>query len=99
MTLDQYQKATPLIQQLEVVNKCIYESNDLIEKLKRDDTHSTKHLSGPNGGYGIHLCMHRDGSGPKVDMVGCYVAIAVAEATMKILKDKKTELETMLGDI
>jgi len=46
--------------------------------------------------YYCVLSSHSDGSGGKVDMGGCYVGVAVTQATLTVLLEKKAYIEHWL---
>ena len=69
---------------------------DAIEKLEsymNEDHHKD---SGGQDGFNSYLSSHSDGSGEITDMTGCYVAIAVADATLTILQNQVKRVNARL---
>jgi hypothetical protein len=50
-------------------------------------------------GYMATFAVHRDGSGPKINLNGCYVALEVADAILDVLKAKIVLAESRLQDL
>ena len=77
MKFEDFPKVTELTEKLGRLANAISDAEAYIASADGDDTD-----------YWCHLARHKDGSGPSVDMNGCYVAIKVAVATQKVLEDE-----------
>lgn len=56
-------------------------------------------LPGFDSGYSCYLSKFSDGSGPIVNMSGCYVQTEIAEAALSVLQKRLVEIEDVLRDL
>lgn len=71
---------------------------DYVEALENERSDSGG-VEGFERGFWCVLSSHGDGSGPGVDLTGCYVAEQMAEATGKILNDQLRAVNARLQEL
>lgn len=49
--------------------------------------------------YSCCVSMYGDGSGPKINMTGCYVADRIAQAAASVIREKFHEVLTQLNEL
>ena len=104
MTPEQFNKAQPIVNVLQKVNRAIEQALKACRKIQSqspEDIERDKDVnSGMTGGYCCRLSEHKDGSGDyAIQMDDCWVGDAMAYACLDILRKKKLELETLLAEI
>jgi len=98
MKLSNYDNITKVIKALKRVNDAIAEAKAMVDRnLDKPDSGGVEGIL--KIGYECHLHKYSDSSGDGVDMGGCYVAVEMAQAAVKILQVKSGELESWLVDV
>ena len=79
------------------LTRALAEANAFHEKaVEKVDTGG---VSGFDTCYGCHVSFHRDGSGPGIDLSGCYVGAKVAHAVQEVLEEQRAKVDFALKQL
>ena len=93
MKLENFNEVTKLIQIRRNVMGALSQIGEFVEKSKdRGDGDCVEDAQG----YACYLHMHTDGSGPGIDMSGCYVGVEAAQALTAVLDGKLNNVDAAL---
>ena len=94
MTIDDYKKATPIIEKLDNLVRAKEELEMAEEKVLQENTNRAG-----SGDYWSSVSEHKDGSGWKIDLTGCYLSSKLLSVLRELLNSEIREHEEKLNQI
>lgn len=82
--IDQLDEINKLVEIHNNITAALNDAHALVDHFNKDGKDAGG-IESFNVGYAVHLGVWSDGSGPGVDMTGCYVGLEMANAAVEVL--------------